>query len=109
MYAAAGFAVSWVSYRVGLRKGLKTERQPEEPKPVCGCGHHYASHNEQGVCQVVTTKQVLVERGEPRTVQTGYHGMEHKVVYDREVYEKVVSPCACTRYTGPEPLPTYIS
>lgn len=85
-------------------KGPKPYKPPKQPPPICGCTHHYAVHDEQG-CHA--TFQVLVERGEPTKMQTGYDGLQHKVFYAFEKY--VQAPCGCRRYTGPEPMPEMIS
>lgn len=53
-----------------------------DPEPICGCSHHYALHDRDGVCR----KQVA------RT---------------DAAYGKHYVDCGCQRYTGPEPLPTY--
>jgi hypothetical protein len=71
----------------GRRKG---PRLPESPKPVCGCGHHYAMHDPKtGECNVAV-------KGAP-------------VKWDRwdNPIKWEMTGCACLRYTGPEPLPSY--
>jgi hypothetical protein len=55
---------------------------------VCGCGHHYALHDEEQVCR--GTDRQLVETG-------------------REGRRYVAQPCGCKRYSGPGPLPRYVS
>lgn len=84
-------------------------REPREPEPVCGCGHHYAKHHEDGSCAFTTVQRVLMERGNPRTVRTGYDGETHTTVYDHEVWQDQTFDCSCKRYTGPEPLPRMVS
>jgi hypothetical protein len=60
----------------GRRKGLK----PVEA--VCGCDHHYSMHDPgTGACNA--------------TVQVSHYGGSWG-------YE----PCACVRYSGPEPIPS---
>lgn len=106
-----GGALTWAGVAYGQRhnrrKGEAEARK--EPKPVCGCDHHFSKHDENGVCQFRWSEQVLVERGKPRTIGAGYDGMNYKVVYDHEKWETQEYACTCTRYTGPEPLPRYVS
>jgi hypothetical protein len=105
---AVGYATA---SKIGQAAGARRERArtPKEPEPICGCEHHFAKHDENGVCQFRWQEKILVERGKPRTVQTGYDGATHKVVYDFEKYETVTYACSCKRYTGPEPLPRFVS
>lgn len=64
-------------------KGLR------DPKPVCGCKHHYSMHDpETGLCHGQA-------RGKP---------LKYDTFNDPTAWEPV--PCGCRRYTGPEPLPT---
>ena len=62
----------------------------EDPKPVeavCGCTHHYSFHDPKtGACMASVAVDKYSEKGKQV-------GVEHL-------------PCACVRYTGPEPLPT---
>lgn len=103
--------VGVVAWSVGVLTGKRRQKAkiPKEPEPICGCNHHFSMHDENGVCQSGWTDRVLVERGQPRTVQTGWNGEHHKVVYDHERWETVRKVCACRKYTGPEPLPRYVS
>lgn len=59
-----------------------------EPPAVCGCGHHYAMHDGDHSCH--GTERMLVEKG------------ANGVKYETE-------SCGCKRYSGPEPLPRYVS
>jgi hypothetical protein len=82
---AAGIALGW------LLRSLPARRKG--PKPVeakCGCGHHHSMHDpETGACNAT----VQVGRYNQLGDWTGY---EHK-------------PCACRRYSGPEPLPQFFA
>jgi len=82
---AAGIALGW------LLRSLPPRRKG--PKPVeakCGCGHHHSMHDpETGACNAT----VQVGRYNKYGDWTGY---EHK-------------PCACRRYSGPEPLPQFFA
>lgn len=104
-----GALVAWTAWKAGSRHARRKEqgRIPESPEPMCACTHSYGMHTEAG-CQVAWIENVLVERGKPHTVKTGYNGAHHQVVYDHERYETRALTCACKRYTGPEPLPQYI-
>lgn len=102
---AAVASAGWLGYRFGSRR----RKPPKEPEAICGCGHHYSMHDEQGVCQRVWSERVLVERGQPRSVKTGSDGFFHKVVYDHQRWESIKHRCSCRRYTGPEPLPRFVS
>jgi hypothetical protein len=59
--------------------------QIQDPKPVCGCGHHQCFHDENSCAKVE------------------YHTWDR-----RDSYERALVPCGCKRYTGPEQLPTVI-
>jgi hypothetical protein len=79
---------------VGIVIGLVAGRLParrKDPKPavaVCGCTHHHSMHDpETGRCNAEVTV--------PRYNKGG----------DR--IGKDYRPCACLRYSGPEPMPTY--
>jgi hypothetical protein len=58
--------------------------KPGEPKPVCGCKHHYSMHDQSGRCH---EQEWRYSKGE------GEHWVD----------------CACQRYTGPEPLPEFVA
>jgi hypothetical protein len=79
----AGIAAGW------LLRSLPARRK--DPKPVeaeCGCTHHHSMHDpETGECNA----EVAVARYNKDGDWTGY---EYR-------------PCACRRYSGPEPMPTY--
>ena len=62
---------------------------PKEPEPICGCSHHYAYHDTDGVCSEVNSQ------GRVRVVD----GQE----------TRILAPCRCKKYVGPEPMPRYIS
>lgn len=67
--------------------GRRTARQEtpyKEPEPICGCGHHYSYHREGGAC---------AHDGRGR--------------YNKQT-QRYENRCTCQKYTGPEPLPTYI-
>lgn len=105
---AFGGGMYFVGKAVGRRKGESDTRlKLENPKAICGCKHHHSMHDENG-CGHETTERVLVERGQPKTLRTGWDGDNHKVVYENERWETVVTKCPCKRYTGPEPLPLYL-
>jgi hypothetical protein len=56
---------------------------PKAVEALCGCTHHHSFHDpESGACNA--------------TVQVNQYGGSY-------LYE----PCACRRYSGPEPLPEY--
>lgn len=95
-------AVAVGGYVGGLLSRRRKPKIPPPPTPICGCTHHYAVHDKDGCHSSV---QVLVERGQPTTVRTGYGGDMRKVVYNHERWEQ--RKCACRQYTGPEPLPEY--
>jgi len=64
---------------VGYYLGKSSKPKPyEEPKPICGCKHHYSYHaGEDGICHAWTDN-----------------------------YNQYV--CGCQKYVGPEPLPEVI-
>jgi hypothetical protein len=51
-----------------------------EPKPFCGCKHHYSMHDKDGRCR---------EQIERWSERQDFHWVQ----------------CPCQHYTGPEPLP----
>lgn len=70
-------------------KDRKKNTGLKDPKPVCGCKHHYSMHDaETGHCH----GQV---RGNP---------LRYDSFDDPTAWEMV--QCPCRRYAGPEPLPT---
>ena len=64
------------------------KKTPEPVKPVCGCTHHYSMHDPgTGKCSAA----VQISR---------YDAAGNWIGYDHPA-------CACRRYSGPEPLPSY--
>ena len=89
----------------GLKRGLKAGRSEaiaelEDPKPICACNHNYAFHDEKGKCHGTTWSKS--GKGDPILSPGG----TYVVAYKSTGGSKEV-PCACQRYTGPEPLPRY--
>jgi len=77
----------------------RPHRKIKEPKPVCGCKHHYSMHDkETGHCH-----------GMSSTGGTPVRDRYGNPVLDRYGDVQFASnvPCGCRRYAGPEPLPTY--
>lgn len=73
----------------------------KEPKPICGCKHHYSMHDPKtGVCHSLMYGAEVAVRDKNGNVvkENGYI---------KTISEKV--PCGCRVYTGPEPLPLIIS
>ena len=93
-----GLVVGWVANKRQKPKPYK----PKEIKAVCGCGHHYAEHNEEGCHHV---DMVTVDRGEPIIGRNDFYEKDVVLGYRNEKREQ--KRCGCKRYTGPEPLPTY--
>ena len=80
-----GALILFIGIVVGrLSSRLKPRAIDGEPKPICGCKHHYSMHDENGKCQF----------------EEDYHW--HKG-------ERRSDTCPCQRYSGPEPLPKYIA
>lgn len=92
-----GLIVGMLAYAAGLWHGrlLAGRVPPDPPVAICGCGHHFALHAEDGG-GCVAERQVVLSRGEPVSIN-------YRVVYKYEKSETRV--CACPRYVGPEPLP----
>ena len=44
-----GFALALFGFIVGRRE--RNTRRPKPPSYTCGCGHHYAMHDESGKCK----------------------------------------------------------
>lgn len=88
----AGAAMCAGGYFYGLFRGFRQGQGVAElegkhpPKPVCGCKHNIAFHDDKGVCR----KQWYV------TVYGGITGEKDVAV-----------TCSCQKYTGPEPLPSF--
>lgn len=106
-----GGALTWASIAYGQRHNRRKGEieSQKEPEPICGCNHHFSKHDENGECQFRWEEQILVERGQPKTVRTGPDGFRREVVYDHEKWETREYACTCKRYTGPEPLFRYVS
>lgn len=65
------------------------KQQPRPVEPRCGCTHHHAMHDpETGRCNAAVNAPSKYD---------GY-GIAR---------EWKQSPCACLRYSGPEPMPSY--
>lgn len=83
----------------------------EEPKPICGCGHHISMHDDQG-CHYTGVNRILKARTESQVeskVDRDGAKKSKTVVPAREDFDNVQVSCGCKKYVGPEPLPTYIS
>lgn len=67
---------------------LPTHRKGPKPvEAVCGCTHHHSMHApETGQCNAAVEISKYNEFG-------GWVGKDYR-------------PCACRRYSGPEPIPT---
>jgi hypothetical protein len=78
---------------IGIGIGVRVAARRDGPNPVtavCGCTHHYSMHDPKtGACVATVPVDKYAQNGE----QIG----------------KELVPCACVRYVGPEPLPTYIA
>jgi hypothetical protein len=73
----AGIAIGWL-----LRSLPARRKDPKPVEAVCGCTHHHSMHDpETGKCNAA------VNAGD-------WTGKDYR-------------PCACRRYSGPEPMPTY--
>ena len=82
-----GIAVGWLLRSLPGRRG---DLGPELVEAVCGCTHHHSMHDpETGKCNAAVAVTAYDEYG-------GAAGKEY-------------ASCACLRYSGPEPLPTYIA
>lgn len=109
-----GAGVSWLSYGFGMlayRQRVKNRLPQAAPEPkaveaICGCKHHFALHDENG-CHATDVRQVLIESGQPVTMQTGYQGGTWRTEHTGAKYQAVTTACGCKRYVGPEPLPTF--
>jgi hypothetical protein len=105
-------AAYFVGTRSGRTKRVESPKESKEPKPVCGCKHHYSHHDpDTSACNAQWSENVLVERGEPKQVLDFSDGFrqEYSTVYSHERFEGRTYSCACKRYTGPEPLPRYVT
>lgn len=78
---------------------LEMTNQPEDPKPICGCGHHQCFHDERACWHNPDTYDVL-----PSPLIQLIRGENGERIKDTFKLPK----CGCTHYTGPEALPTVI-
>lgn len=103
---------SLFSWLAGRRSEAKAQKSavPAEPEPICGCSHHFSMHDADGKCQHGETERILVERGDPQAILV-YRGSvsRSKIAYQHERWEVIETQCPCVSYTGPEPLPRYVS
>ncbi|MCK7626313.1 hypothetical protein MUU72_24950 [Streptomyces sp. RS10V-4] len=88
--AAAGALRTRHRRKLALIEARRAERLALEaadrpPAPVCGCEHHLAKHDKQGVCHE-TVRTAVAWGADDRPVR----------------YE--ARPCACQQYVGPQPL-----
>lgn len=90
MITGAALVVIGILIGVVLRS-LPARRKGHKPvEAVCGCKHHHSMHDpETGACNAEVAVDKHNKYGE-------WTGKEYK-------------PCACVRYTGPEPLPSYFA
>lgn len=105
---AQSIVIIWLLVLLGMTTGglkrridrasrhLEMIDRPEEPKPICGCGHHHCFHNEEGCWFNPTTYDVL-----PSSFIQFIRGENGERIKDTF---KLPS-CGCRGYTGPEPLP----
>ncbi|UGY92850.1 hypothetical protein [Streptomyces gobiensis] len=68
-----------------VRELAEASRPPEPPEPVCGCTHHLAIHDKQGMCHAVVE------------VPTGWDADHKPLAYEPGM-------CRCQQYVGPQPL-----
>ncbi len=78
----AGVFILAIGILVGRLLAALRPALPKQPKPVCGCTHHYSVHDPKGDmrCNVA--------------------------IYVGSTYR---GKCACLRYSGPVPLPEYFA
>jgi hypothetical protein len=70
----------------------KTPMPLSPPKPFCGCSHHHSYHDPQtGRCNATVAGQAL-----------RFDRWEAPIKWE-------MVQCPCLRYSGPEPMPTYIA
>jgi hypothetical protein len=86
-----GAGVGVAAYAIGQAQGRRRRRPrdpyADDPQPLCGCGHHFALHDDHGTCRGVI-------REIEKTTRRGVTWVNHS--------------CGCAKYTGPEPLPRYL-
>ena len=88
MITGALIAVVCFLLGVGVRSLPARRKGPKPVEAVCGCEHHHSMHDpETGRCNA----SVSVDK---------YNGIGNWV-------GKEYKPCACRRYSGPEPMPAY--
>ncbi|MFE2289612.1 hypothetical protein [Streptomyces sp. NPDC059452] len=69
----------------GQRERLAIEAAHRPPEPVCGCTHHLAKHDKQGLC---------------------HEQVEVPTAWDKDKKPLSYEPgrCNCQQYVGPQPL-----
>jgi hypothetical protein len=68
-----------------IRELAAASRPPDPPPPVCGCTHHLALHDKEGMCHAVIE------------VPTGWDSDHKPLAYEPGM-------CRCQQYVGPLPL-----
>jgi len=69
-------------------------REPAQPRPVCGCGHHHGYHDPKtGQCHGLMDGKA--------TEFSNYQSREPVA------WEQV--PCTCRQYSGPVPVESYFA
>jgi hypothetical protein len=93
-YFLLALTVLVLAYVVYRRRPRPLTAIPDaDPEPVCGCGHNIAYHDlDAGECGEPMKVPVKWKRGE--------FGAPEPTHWEAR-------PCACRRYTGPQPLPTF--
>lgn len=82
-----GAAILAAGFLSGLLSGLIISRRNRPVRPICACGHSYGAHFDDG------------DNGCAAEVQREVRDITSVTGYSREW-----TPCACRRYTGPEPI-----
>lgn len=90
-------AATFVAYEIGelngeyqTRKSLPkpVEREIENPKPICICGHGINFHKQDGKCDETIAWEM------------------RRISFFNEVFDHR-DKCRCLQYTGPEPVPSF--
>ena len=84
LIGAAIFAAGVVAGR--FLPSRRSAGRRKEIQPICSCGHAVSFHGDDGRCNATATVSTW-DNGR-------WTGQEQK-------------PCACQKYTGPEPLPAF--